>query len=214
VKFNRRNEATAAPELASRLLPGMLREEELEREDGIRVLDLGRANRQTLDFFSSYRCRLQVLDAASSLLSWSNWLTNLEELPTQQDLVAELGYMFRLDEPRPFDFVLLWDTLNYLHPAAVAPFAGFLARHVATEFIGHGFLLHKRGVEHELRHCGIRDSTTVHVSGHTRQPLYEHNRKFINEHLPPLKIEHGILHNDGRLEFLLRHRDHVARAVA
>jgi hypothetical protein len=62
--------AAPAP-LTSRLLPRMLDEKKLAAKGTLNILDFGRANSASLEFFNQFSCRLCVLDAAESLLEWS-----------------------------------------------------------------------------------------------------------------------------------------------
>ena len=112
-----------------------------------------------------------------------------------------------------YDLVFLWDTLNHLHPHALSAFAGFLRRHVTAEFQGHGFMLHKRGTEQLLRHMGLASTDLIAVHEQLPATLFSHNRKVVNEALgAELQIKHGVLHGDGRLEFVLGSGSHSAEA--
>ena len=65
-------------------------------------------------------------------------------------------------------------------------------------------MLHKRGTEQRLRHMGMAGDNLVSVQSQSPAALYPHNRKVVNDALgPDLRIDQGVLHGDGRLEFLL-----------
>jgi hypothetical protein len=191
--------------ITSRLLPVMLDEKRLADVGTLNILDFGRANSSSLEFFNQFSCRLSVLDAADTLLDWSRALeTRLEEPPTKQQMQLELSGLLPAMEGRRYDLVFLWDTLNHLHEYALSAFAGLLRRHVTASFRGHGFILHKRGTEQQLRHMGLAGNNTIAIQAQQSAPLYAHNRKVVNETLgPDLRIDQGVLHSDGRLEFLL-----------
>jgi hypothetical protein len=57
--------------ISGRLLPAMLDERRLATVSTLNILDFGRANSASLEFFNQFSCRLCVLDAAESLLEWS-----------------------------------------------------------------------------------------------------------------------------------------------
>jgi hypothetical protein len=191
--------------ITSRLLPVMLDEKRLADIGTLNILDFGRANNKSLEFFNQYSCRLSVLDAADSLLQWSRTLeTRMDDPPSQQQMQLELSGLLPTIEGHRYDLVFLWDTLNHLHEYALPAFAGLLRRHVTAGFRGHGFILHKRGTEQQLRHMGLVGNHQIAVQSQQSAPLYAHNRKVVNETLgPDLRLDHGVLHGDGRLEFLL-----------
>ncbi len=193
------------PPLSSRLLPIALDEKRLEQIGTLNILDFGRANSASLEFFNQYPCRLCVLDAAEPLLAWSRELgERMEEPPSLQQMQLELsGVLSAIGEHR-YDLVFLWDTLNHLHEHALPAFGGLLRRHVTKHFRGHGFMLHKRGAEQQLRQLGLIGSEQIAVHSQLATPLFAHNRKIVNEALgSELRIDQGVLHGDGRLEFLM-----------
>ncbi|MFK7828294.1 MAG: hypothetical protein AB8B57_00820 [Congregibacter sp.] len=195
-----------APEqLVSRLLPNMLDEKRLASIGTLSILDFGRANSQSLEFFNQFSCRLSVLDAADSLTEWSAQLVErLEEPPSMQQMQLELSGLLDTLAAQRFDLVFLWDTLNHLHEYALPAFAGLLRRHVTANFRGHGFLLQKRSAEPMLRHMSVAGLDRIVVREQQQAIQYAHNRRVVNESLgSDLKIDHGVLHSDGRLEFLL-----------
>jgi hypothetical protein len=200
-----RGGGTGNEPVTSRLLPVMLDEKRLADIGTLNILDFGRANGASLEFFNQYSCRLSVLDAADSLLDWSESLkSRLDDPPSTQQMQLELSGLLPTLEGHRYDLVFLWDTLNHLHEYALPAFAGLLRRHVTAGFRGHGFMLHKRGTAQQLRHMGLIGNNMIAV--HSQQPaqLYAHNRKVVNETLgPDLRLDHGVLHGDGRLEFLL-----------
>lgn len=192
--------------IGSRLLPDLLDEDKLAEKEPVTILDFGRANSRSLEFFNRFPCRLSVLDAAEGLLAWSDRLeARLEEPPSQQQMELELGgILSALDCGYRYDLVFLWDTLNHLHEHALPAFASLLRKHLKADFRGHGFMIHKRGTEQQLRHMGLSGSDLIQVHDQSAAELYAHNRKVVNEALGrDLLIDHGVLHGDGRLEFLL-----------
>lgn len=193
----------------SRLLASMLDPRRLDTRETLHILDFGRANAASLEFFNQYPCRLSVLDAADTLLDWSASLeSRMEEPPSVAQMQLELSGLLSTSGTdignEPFDLVFLWDALNQLHPHALPAFAGLLRRHITADVRAHGFLLHKRGTEQHLRHMSVAGAEQVAVQAQRPADLYAHNRKFIDETLEPdLRIDQGVLHGDGRLEYLM-----------
>jgi hypothetical protein len=201
---NRGRDHTPAETLASRLLPGMLDENRLAGIGTLNILDFGRANGASLEFFNQFSCRLSVLDAADSLFRWGRAVEAREEPPSPAQMQLELSNLLSSMGGHRYDLIFLWDTINHLPEIALPAFAALLRRHVTADFRGHGFLMHKRGTEQRLRNLGLtgHDQITVHSS--TAAELFAHNRRVVNEALGrELHIDQGVLHGDGRLEFLM-----------
>lgn len=202
----RRADRSNVPEdIVSRLLPEMLDEKRLASLGTLSILDFGRANGQSLEFFNQFPCRLSVLDAADTLTNWSDeLLVRLEDPPSMQQMQLELSGLLDTMAEQRFDLVFLWDTLNHLHEYALPAFAGLLRRHVRSNFRGHGFLLQKRSAEPMLRHMSVAGLDRIVVREQQKAALHAHSRRVTNDALgEDLKIDHGVLHSDGRLEFLL-----------
>lgn len=197
--------ATGVGEISSRLLTAMLDEERLASRGTLNFLDFGRANSASLEFFNQFPCRLCVLDAGEALLDWSRGLAaRSDEPPSMAQMQLELSNLLRSLGDHRFDCVFLWDTLNQLPEIALPAFARLLRRHVMPDFRGHGFMLHKRGTKQELRQLGLTGRDRIAVHGTRETPLYAHNRRVIDEALgSELAIDQGVLHGDGRLEFLM-----------
>jgi hypothetical protein len=185
----------------------MLDPAKLEARGTLSILDFGRANSSSLEFFNQYPCRLCVLDAADTLLDWSRSVTERasgDAPPSRQQLQHELSGLLADMGQHRYDLVFLWDTLNHLHELALPAFSSLLRRHLTARARGHGFMLHKRDGEQSLRRMGLGGSDTVAVIEAKPLPLYFHTRKSVSETLAPdLQIEHAVLHSDGRLEYLL-----------
>ncbi|MEE4279393.1 MAG: class I SAM-dependent methyltransferase [Halieaceae bacterium] len=190
--------------LSSRLLPAMLDEKRLAAAGTVGILDFGRANGASLEFFNQFSCRLCVLDAAANLRSWGDGIAAREEPPSPAQMQLELSNLLAAMGGHRYDLVFLWDTINHLPEVALPAFAALLRRHVKPDFRGHGFLMHKRGAAQELRQLGLtgHDQITVHSS--EAMAVFAHNRRVVDDALGrELRIDQGVLHGDGRLEFLM-----------
>jgi len=197
--------AQKMPPITSRLLPTILDEKRLAQIGMLNILDFGRANSTSLEFFNQYSCRLCVLDAADSLLDWSRGIDDrMEEPPSPAQMQLELSNLLAAIGDHRYDLVFLWDTLNHVHQHALPAFAALLRQHVTAGFRGHGFMLHKKGTEPRLRYMSLTGTDRITVHSTAPAKLHGHNRKIINEALEPdLRIDQGVLHGDGRLEFLV-----------
>jgi hypothetical protein len=203
MRFGTSRQAPAPAPIASRLLPLVIGEERLEALDRVRVLDFGSLNRLNLDYFGSYCCRLQVVDTAHTLIEHGfPQLADLDEAEAEREVGDVLASIFSGIGAQRFDVVLLWDTVNLLPDAALAAFFRRLREHLHDGFAGHGFMMHRREPAAGLRDLGIVDQTALQCLGEQNLPVHLHNRKQLNESMSPLHVKHGVLHGDGRLEFV------------
>lgn len=190
-------------DLQSRLLPMVLGDTTLSTTAHLRILDFGRANRFSLTFYSGLSCRLQVLDASDILIVRAKEIRAAAEDDNPPEITADdFDALFPEITGQGFDLVLLWDMINLVPARALPALFGFIRRHANPAFQGHGFMLHKRNVESAVRHLGVTDASTLRIIGTDPASLYLHTRKYVNESMSPLAIDHGVLHSDGRLEFL------------
>lgn len=200
-----RKRDTRPADVNSRLLPMLLGEKALASSGHLRILDFGRANRLSLGFFSEMSCRLQVLDASESLIGQARKTQSAaEDEPPPEATPDTFDALFPEVAGQRFDLILLWDMINVVPAGALPAFFGFIARHAGDGFRGHGFMLHKRNVESEMRHLGLVDAGTLRMISSDPTSLFLHTRKYVNESMAPLAIDHGVLHGDGRAEFLFR----------
>ncbi len=195
-----------AQTLTSRLLPAVLDEKRLASVGTLNILDFGRAHGASLEFFNQFSCRLCVLDAADSLIQWSREVAarSDDDLPSASQMQLELSNLLSAMGEHRYDLVFLWDTINHLPEYALPAFAALLRRHVTAQFRGHGFVLQKRGAAQQLRHMSLTGINEIVVHEAVETELYSHNRRVINDCLgSDLKLDQGVLHGDGRLEFLM-----------
>jgi hypothetical protein len=197
--------AEPAPPITSRLLSTVLDEKRLSQVGTLNILDFGRANSASLEFFNQYSCRLCVLDAADQLLEWSRSIDErMEEPPSESQMLFELANQLSGIGKHCYDLVFLWDTLNHVHPHALRAFASLLKQHVTAGFRGHGFMLNKKGTEPRLRHMSLAGADSILVNSATAATLHAHSRKAVDEAFgQDLRIDQGVLHGDGRLEYLV-----------
>lgn len=200
-----RKRETPSTDVQSRLLPMLLGERALDSVQHLRILDFGRANRLSLAFFSGLTCRLQVLDASDALIAKAREVRAAAENDQPVEITPEsFESLFPEVVGQRFDLVLMWDMINLLPARALPAFFHFISHHGSDTFRGHGFMLHKRSVESAVRHLGLMEASTLRVIGTEPASLYLHTRKYVNESMAPLAIDHGVLHSDGRAEFLFR----------
>jgi len=200
-----RKRPSTPSELQSRLLPMVLGESALSVTEHCRILDFGRANRVSLSFYSELSCRLQVLDASETLIAKAKDIRAAAESDTPVEVTADdFDAAFPEIAQQGFDLVLLWDMINLVPASALPALLDFIHRHANDGFRGHGFMLHKRNVESTVRHLGVTNAAALRVVATDPASLFLHSRRYVNDCMHPMTIDHGVLHSDGRLEFLFR----------
>lgn len=195
---------TTTSEQPSQLLPALFRN--IDEEQRLQVLHLGPACQDTLDFFSSFRCRLQIIDLFAEL-----------PVPAEEDTQSGLHDYFRdLLQFAPatrFDICLFWDLFNYLRPEALRAFMRVLAPHLDDAALGHAFSVHNPRTDELPLLFGIRDSDHLGVRRRKAPvPGYApHSQNRLKELLHCFAMERSVLLADRRLELLLRARREPAR---
>lgn len=96
---------------------------DLDPDKKLVILDFGAATHSTVEFFSSYNCRLYVPDTARRLP-----VVRKGDLPLDAEQFEVL--LPKLPKKEKLDVVLCWELLNYLEPDAVERLGRFLEPHV------------------------------------------------------------------------------------
>lgn len=97
------------------------------------LLDLGAAHRQTVSFFSQYRCRLDVANMSEELDE-----LNAESDPRCLENAAEALLPVRHNDTT--DIVLCWDVLNYFEPAALTAMMSRVAARACSGTMLHALI--------------------------------------------------------------------------
>ena len=183
----------------ARLLPELFKG--LDPDERLKVLEIGRAQPETIDFFSRYKCRLQFADIYSS-----------DELLQEQAKLseAELAVGFRkalsLPKEAKFDVCLFWDILLYLTGPAIRALCGVLEPHIHPGTRAHGIGVHSTLTRCERAEYAITDSSEFKLK-QGRLPELEyrpHPQAELSEMLTVFKIDRAMLMGDGTVEMLLR----------
>lgn len=166
----------------------------------LKVLELGRAQPETVDFFSRFKCRLQFADlySAASLL---------EEQVKHSEAELAVGFRKALDLRKGdrFDIVLLWDILQFLTGPSIRALCGVLEPHLHAGSRAHGF-----GVHSVLTACERAEYAVISPSEFklkpSRYPDLEyrpHPQAELSEQLTVFKIDRAMLMANGTVEMLL-----------
>lgn len=191
--------SSAPPLKGARLFPDLFRKIDPERR--LRVLEIGRAQPETVDFFSRYKCRLQFADvyAAEDLLKDQGGRSEAE---------LAVGFRKALDLPRgeQYDLCFLWDILQYLTGPAIRALCGALEPHIHKETRAHGFGVHSVLTKAERAEFAIAGPAEFRLKP-TRLPELEyrpHPQAELAEMLTVFRVDRAMLLGDGTVEMLLK----------
>ena len=182
----------------ARLFPELFRG--IDPGERLKVLEIGRAHPETIDFFSAYKCRLQFADiySASDLL---------QEQGKRSE--AELAVAMRkaLDIPKAakFDLCLFWDVMQYLTGPAIRALCGVVEGHIHSGTRGHGLGVHSVLTACERAEYAVLSPSEFRLK-ESRLPDLQyrpHPQAELSELLTVFKIERAMLMADGSVEMLL-----------
>ena len=172
-------------------------------EDGahLRVLHIGPALPETIDFFAQYRCKLYFVDLFDELPIAANEDngTSLEHIFTQ---------LLNIDTGVQLDICLFWDLFNFLDSDAISAFMNVLKPHLHTDTYAHAFAVHKLRSTQGKQLYGIAGTDKINIrTRNALLPSYAPQpQASLKRLLYCLNFDRSVLLPDGRLELLLRAR--------
>jgi hypothetical protein len=166
-----------------------------------RILDVGPAFPETLDFFSVYRCRLHF----AALYEEPVVLEGPGDLE-HGELVTLFRKLLAVEEGSAFDLVLLWDLPNYLDDRALAAFSEALAPYLHARTLGHAFAVRTQETRLQPRWYGIDEKHlfTVREPWTPQARFHPHSQAILINLLTCFSIDRGMLLPDGRLEVAMK----------
>jgi hypothetical protein len=187
------------PRHQSLLFPSMCGK--LPRNRRIGVLDIGPAFPETIQFFSSYQCRLHFADLYSDplVLRGSSHLS-------QETLRMAFFDSLAIPEGTRFDLVLLWDFPNYIDDDALRALDAVLRPYLNPGAMGHGFAVRTSDTRVRNQWYGIDQPHlfTIRQPREEQLRFYPHSQAILINLLTCFDIDRGMLLPDGRLEVSLR----------
>lgn len=182
----------------ARLFPELFRG--IDPAERLKVLEIGRAQPETVEFFSAYKCRLQFVDIYSAT-------ELLEEQAKRSEAELAVGLRKALDIPKgaTFDLCLFWDIMQYLTGPAIRALCGVLERHMHGGTRAHGFGVHSVLTACERAEYAIISHSEFKLKK-SRLPDLQyrpHPQAELNELLTVFKIDRAMLMADGTVEMLL-----------
>ena len=183
----------------ARLFPDLFRK--IDPSQRFRVLEIGRAQPETVAFFSRYKCRLRFADlySATSLLEEQG-------KGTEADLHVRFRSALDIPKGEKFDLCLLWDIMQFLSGPAIRALCGALEPHLHSETRAHGFGVHSILTACERAEYAITGLNEFKLKkGRVPDLQYlPHPQAELSELLTVFKIDRAMLMGDGSVEMLLR----------
>lgn len=181
----------------SGLLPLVLKK--LNPHQRMHILDVGPAVPQTVDFLSSFKCRLHIAD----LLHGKSAAQPPELEP--KALAARFAESLSMIDA-PLDICLLWELPNHLSLDEMRIFNKALSRYLKADTLAHGFCSFKL-THMEMRHWYgiIETDAVVRLEDVALKPAaHAHSQQQLVDAMSAFELERGALRSGGRVEVLLR----------
>ena len=175
---------------SSMLLPRLL--QGFQHDEPLRVLDMGSAHPDTVEFFSDYRCRLIFADYQGESTDDEPGEDWHQRLTRGSDIC--------------FDVCLFWDALNYMSTQTLVQFNSALAPLIHKDTLAHAFAVRPPAPTLTAQRYGISaiDTLSVTATDALETVPHTHTSGELAEVLDEFETLRGTLRQDGRIELLLR----------
>lgn len=184
---------------ASKLLPILFASLDTGRR--LTILEAGRAQPETIEFFSRFRCKIHVVDLYSELQSG-----NFDRNSSGKTLQKQYQDVFGFEPGTKLDLCLLWDLPHYLDEKQLRAFSSALWPWLSPQSKAHVFGVHSAATILLNREYGIADLQSFTVRHRLAEQLKHspHPQSFMSEWLTCFAATNGILLPDGKVETLMR----------
>ncbi len=197
-----RVEVGSALEFNTLLFAGYWRSRGFDTESPapIRIFDLGRVQSSSIDFFSGYPCYLTLVDAIESLARIRDE-DDLDEAGLKQHIETLIPL-----QSRPYDLILIWDSLNYLcsrvFPLVHQRLLQLCHRHSQV----HGFLYTSQlQYDRPWRfHILTEDRMACQANPGCEVRTAPMNSLAMMNRMPGFRMQRSVLMRNGMQEFMLR----------
>lgn len=171
----------------------------LDPEQRIEILELGRPTPENLHYFSTLRCRLHYPGGAEELL----------DLPTEVEPAdAGLAEWFPLDPALRLRVILAWDLLNYLAPVVIERLFAHLAPAIDRHTRVHAYVFPRLTMPASPGEYRLLGEGEVHVrgGGGTQIQCPAFRQPDLERLMPMLAVQRSMLLMNGNQEYLLQGR--------
>ncbi len=168
------------------------------------ILDLSRANPQSLNFYADYHCKLYLTNSLHELSQLS-----AESIDTphkwHRALVSSLG--FYKQDKTGLDISLLWGLPNYLDAEKLKGLVDYLLPQVSEHAILHMYIYNSEQISRTPADYRINTDSKVLFLPQEAQdsiacPCY--NLRQLEKLLNPFRLEHSVMLSSGIQEYLFQ----------
>lgn len=180
------------------LFPSLLKR--MARDRRLSILEIGPALPETVEFFSSFRCRLHFAAMYSDPL-----LQMQREDYSEAQLAEHIAKSFGFRKGTRFDLCLFWDFLNYLNDTALRAFNTAIQPYLNRSTRAHAFTVRTLDTALPNQQYGIEQPHMFSIRPRLNKqpPTTPHTQAILVNLLSSFDIDQGMLLPDGRLEVLL-----------
>ena len=167
------------------------------------VLDFGKANSETIQYFSGFDARVCVVDAFDFLVRLSPKDGEKEEVFFRRLQRLTKDYL-RLPEGFRFDLVLCWDGLNYLEPAVLRFLSRFLSLYSDSQTLLHAYFYTRREIPEHGGDFSVvgHDTVCVRYPGADRITGHCYAQTELAKLMEEYKVHKSMLLKNGIQEYL------------
>jgi hypothetical protein len=190
-----KNNTDALPSaLASNLI------DNINTEERLIVLDMGRAVSSTIKYFSQYKCRLNFIDLYSE-----DFVLDPDEEMSHSKMVDLMCGAIKLQQSVKIDICLFWDIFSYLSDPLVRALIESLEEHIDSST--RSLIINPRDSRTMLPfyYYGISGPTLLTQSHRVGvQPcIYPRSQRALKDLIDYFVVDRGRLMSEGRAEYLL-----------
>ena len=174
--------------------------DDINTEERLIVLDMGRAVSSTIKYFSQYKCRLNFIDLYSEDFVWDPD----EEMSDLQKVNMMCGAI-KLQQSVKVDICLFWDIFSYLSDPLVKALIESLEEHIDSST--RSLIINPRDSRTILPfyYYGISGPTLLTQSQRigVQPSIYPRSQRALNNLIDYFVVDRGRLMSEGRAEYLL-----------
>lgn len=182
----------------------------LARLDSPKVVDLGAAHGQNVEFLSRYGCRLEILDLYSKLVDQPGSVPypgpgprcNRQAAGTESDSLMTAGH--GAEAPEPYDLVLAWDLFDYMSLRQISDLYSTLRPHLRPASRLWAMVSYVGKLPTSPRRLVIRDETTLSWTGEAsrRRESPRYTEPELRKQMPGMVAGESFLMRQGYREIV------------
>ena len=174
--------------------------DDINTEERLIVLDMGRAVSSTIKYFSQYKCRLNFIDLYSE-----DFVLDPDEEMSHLQMVNMMCGAIKLQQSVKVDICLFWDIFSYLSDPLVKALIESLEEHIDSST--RSLIINPRDSRTILPfyYYGISGPTLLTQSQRrgVQPSIYPRSQRALNDLIDYFVVDRGRLMSEGRAEYLL-----------